>query len=109
MGIGAPRIMKSKDCKKWHSCSAAHCPLPEDDRYPKPGTNVVYTQKGERTCLYVGEYFKEGAETNFEKAGVAWMYEYLKSQSPVLTKELERSAKTKSRIARFLPEDPSSE
>ena len=101
--------MKSKDCKKWFSCSAEYCPLPQDDKYPSTGKNMIYTRKGERGCYYVYEYFKENAEENFTRAGVGWMYEFLKARSPVLTKDLERSAKTKSRMARFLPKASPSE
>lgn len=97
-------MKKQRDCKRWDYCSATGCPLPQWD-IPKPGTNVVYTQKGERTCHYVTEYFKVDAEENFRRAGVGWMYEYLKSQTPVMTKELERSSKTKSRMTRFLPKE----
>ena len=107
--VGAARLMKMRDCPKWFSCSAPICPLPYDERCPSMGQNVIYTEKGERTCYFVTEYFKENAKENFRRAGVGWMYEFLKSKSPVLTKELERSSKTKSRMARFLPKEPSPE
>lgn len=95
--------MKSQDCPKWFGCSAAICPLPYDSAAISVGQDVVYTQKGERTCYFVGEYFKESAKANFERSGVGWLYKFLDSKSPLLKKELERSAKTRSRMARFFP------
>ncbi|WON75235.1 hypothetical protein [Nitrosospira sp. Is2] len=101
--------MKSMDCPKWFSCSAECCPLPQDDKYPSMGKNMIYTEKGKRGCYYIYEYFKENAEENFKKTGVGWLYEFLQARSPAFTKDLERSAKTKSRMARFLPKPLPSE
>ncbi len=95
--------MRMFDCPKFFACSVESCPLPEDDTYPQMGQNLVYTTKGKKSCYYVLEFFKENAESNFKRAGVSAIYEFLKSKSPVMTKILERSSKTKSRMARFFP------
>jgi hypothetical protein len=89
--------MKMMDCPRWHSCSAPICPF--------WGGGIH--RKGEPICYYLRELYKENAKANFEKAGVGNIYKELETLAPkviagsrLIRKELERSSKTNSRLAR---------
>jgi hypothetical protein len=89
--------MRAKDCPKWHSCSAGFCPL------DRAGVHI----KDDPVCLYLREFYKENAKANFANAGVSQIYEKLETIAPeviaesrLLRKEIQKSSKTNSRLAR---------
>ncbi|MCC2680847.1 MAG: hypothetical protein K0S36_411 [Nitrosospira multiformis] len=89
--------MRAKDCPKWHSCSAGFCPL------DRAGVHI----KDDPVCLYLREFYKENAKTNFINAGVGHIYAELETIAPqvitgskLIRKEIQKSSKTNSRLAR---------
>jgi hypothetical protein len=90
-------MMKMMDCPRWHSCNAPICPF---------WSGGVH-RNGEATCYYVREFYKANAQENFEKSGVEHIYNDLKELAPkvvasskLIRKEVERAAKTNSRLSR---------
>lgn len=88
--------MKMMDCPRWHSCNAAFCPF-------GGGSHL----KGEATCYYLREFYKENAKANFENASLSHIYIDMVELAPEaiaqsihIRKEVEKASKTKSRLAR---------
>lgn len=89
--------MRAKDCPQWNSCSAAYCPL------DRAGAHL----KGDPVCYHLREFYKANAKANFDHAGLGHIYQGLEILAPkviagsrLIRKEIEKSSKTNSRLAR---------
>lgn len=92
--------MRAKDCPQRDFCSAAYCPL------DRAGAHI----KGDPVCYYLREFYKKDAKANFENGGVDNIYQELETLAPkviagsrLIRKEIEKSSKTNSRLARTGP------
>jgi hypothetical protein len=81
---------KSSDCPRWHSCSAALCPLD----FPHQG----YHRNGERICYYLLESHKDGADERFADD---WVFHECKLRLPFIAERYPSIQKAVDKAARL--------